>query len=102
MRRGINEIHAKVEQLQSASETTKDAMGQVTIGATDTAEAVQRQLAQTETIGEKVGLVSTVASDITERMEKTLSVLEKGKADMDTLLKYLCETAPMPRISSRR
>ena len=86
MRRGINEIHAKVEQLQSASETTKDAMGQVTIGATDTAEAVQRQLAQTETIGEKVGLVSTVASDITERMEKTLSVLEKGKADMDTLV----------------
>ena len=80
MRRGINEIHAKVEQLQSASETTKDAMGQVTIGATDTAEA------QTETIGEKVGLVSTVASDITERMEKTLSVLEKGKADMDTLV----------------
>ena len=86
MRRGINEIHAKVEQLQSASETTKDAMGQVTIGATDTAEAVQRQLAQTETIGEKVRLVSTVASDITERMEKTLSVLEKGKADMDTLV----------------
>ena len=78
MRRGINEIHAKVEQLQSASETTN--------GATDTAEAVQRQLAQTETIGEKVGLVSTVASDITERMEKTLSVLEKGKADMDTLV----------------
>ena len=86
MRRGINEIHAKVEQLQSASETTKDAKGQVTIGATDTAEAVQRQLAQTETIGEKVRLVSTVASDITERMEKTLSVLEKGKADMDTLV----------------
>ena len=50
MRRGINEIHAKVEQLQSASETDKDAMGQVTIGATDTAEAVQRQLAQTETV----------------------------------------------------
>ncbi len=48
----------KVEQLQSASETTKDAMGQVTIGATDTAEAVQRQLAQTETIGEKVGPLS--------------------------------------------
>ena len=96
-----------MEQLQSASETTKDAMGQVTIGATDTAEAVQRQLAQTETIGEKVGLVSTVASDITERMEKTLSVLEKGKAIMDTLggrgwKGNLCETVPMPRISSRR
>ncbi len=81
MRRGINEIHAKsgAAAVGIGDDKGRDGTGNHRRDA-DTAEAVQRQLAQTETIGEKVGLVSTVASDITERMEKTLSVLEKGKS----------------------
>ena len=41
MQGGIQEIHDKVAQLQMASETTKEAMGQVSDGVTDTAEAAR-------------------------------------------------------------
>ena len=86
MGEGINEIHEKVEQLKRASQTTKDAMEDVTAGATDTADAVQRQLEQTETIGQRVTMVDDAVSAIYDRMQQTLDVLAKGTKDMERLV----------------
>lgn len=87
MQGGIQEIHDKVAQLQMASETTKEAMGQVSDGVTDTAEAVQKQLEQTNTIGQRVETVGTATGDIAQRMEQTLSVLAQGKRDVEELVR---------------
>lgn len=86
MQAGINEIHGKVEHLQEASRLTKDAMSEVTAGATDTAEAVQRQMEQTERIGERVQMVGDAAAEIAVRMQQTLKVLDAGKSDVKTLV----------------
>lgn len=86
MQEGIHEIHEKVERLQEASYTTKEAMEEVTAGAADTAEAVQKQLQQTETIGQRVELVSEAAARISERMHQTLEVLGTGNHDVETLV----------------
>lgn len=87
MREGINEIHEKVERLQEASGSTRDAMSEVTSGATETAEAVQRQMEQTEQISGRVEQVNDAVLEIAERMKNTLSVLDAGKQDVDTLVR---------------
>lgn len=87
MKSGIEEIHEKVEKLQETSKATREAMGEVTDGAAETAETVQRQLQQTEMIGRKVGLVGAAAVDITERMQQTLVVLESGDRDVEELVR---------------
>lgn len=87
MRQGIDEIHEKVERLQAASQLTKEAMGEVTSGATETAEAVQKQMEQTEQISGRVDQVNDAVLEIAERMKKTLSVLDTGKQDVDTLVR---------------
>lgn len=86
MQAGVGEIHDKVKRLKEASCATKEAMEDVTSGATDTAEAVQRQLQQTETIGQKVEQVGGAADEIAERMQRTLDVLESGNRDMAQLV----------------
>lgn len=86
MGEGIDEIHEKVEQLKRASQTTKDAMEGVTAGVTETAQAVQRQLEQTDTIGQKVMMVDGAASTIHARMQQTLDVLGTGTEDMKKLV----------------
>lgn len=87
MREGINEIHEKVQRLQEASGSTRDAMSEVTSGATETAEAVQRQMEQTEQISGRVEQVNDAVLEIAERMKNTLSVLDAGKQDVDTLVR---------------
>lgn len=86
MQEGINVIHEKVERLKEASRSTKEAMEEVTSGATDTADAVQKQLHQTEMIGRKVEFVDEAAVQITDRMQQTLEVLENGNRDMEKLV----------------
>ncbi len=87
MQVGVDEIHSRVEQLQESSLATKDAMREVTAGATDTAQAAQEQLQQTGMIGQKVEMVGNAAAEITERMQQTLQVLGAGIRDMDALVK---------------
>lgn len=85
MHAGIEEIHEKVEVLEETSRTTRDAMEEVAAGANDTADAVQKQIRQTETIGEKVKMVDGAADEISDRMEKTFQVLAAGKKDVENL-----------------
>lgn len=86
MREGIEKIYGDLERLNQASDTTKDSMKEVSTGALETAEAVQKQLTQTEAIQSKVDMVDNAADHITENMEKTLQVLENGKQEMGSLV----------------
>lgn len=86
---GIEEIDQELEKLHKASVITKDAMNQVSIGAADTADAVQSQIQQTEEIQNKVDKVNNAASNINDNMHQTLEVLEKGKKDIELLVKQV-------------
>ena len=80
MQSGMEDIYGKVENLNSASKLTKDAMSEVGSGTTETANAVQTQIQQ------KVEMVSSVAERINQSMQQTLQVLESAGKDMDVLV----------------
>ena len=61
-------------------------MSEVGSGTTDTANAVQTQMQQTEAIQQKVELVSNAADRINESMQHTLQVLESAGKDMEVLV----------------
>lgn len=86
MKTGIEDIHNQLEKIHVASQTTKSAMEEVTSGATETADAVQQQLVQTEAIQKKVDVVDNVADSITENMQQTLEILHNGSQDMAILV----------------
>lgn len=86
MKKGIEDIYGDLEKLNQASDSTKDAMKEVSAGALETAEAVQNQLLQTEAIQNKVGVVDNAANDITDNMQQTLAVLENGRKNIETLV----------------
>lgn len=86
MSKGIEVIQAKAEQLKVAASTTQDAMRQVSVGATDTAEAVQKQLKQTEMIQGKVGQVAEASSIIEDSMQKTMDALSSGNEKVTQLV----------------
>lgn len=86
MQSGMEDIYGKVENLNSASKLTKDAMSEVGSGTTETANAVQTQMQQTEAIQQKVEMVSSVAERINQSMQQTLQVLESAGKDMGVLV----------------
>ena len=83
---GIRDIYRELEKLSNVSQTTKESMAQLSTGAAETADAVQKQTYQTEAIQSKVGLVTDVTESITESMQQTLQVLEEGNKDVEILV----------------
>lgn len=86
---GITAIHEKVEELSNASKTTKTAMGEVSLGAEDTAKHVHSQMRQTETIQSKVGEVQDATGQISASMQHTIEALENGNRNVETLVKQV-------------
>ncbi len=86
MKTGIEEIHESVDKLEQSSESTKGAMEDVTSGAIETAEAVQKQLEHTESIQKMIGNVEDVAHYVSESMERTLGILAVGGKDVNRLV----------------
>jgi methyl-accepting chemotaxis protein len=86
MRNGINDINEKAQVINSTAEVTTDAMTEVSSGATDTAEAVQHQLEQTEAIQDRIERVNSAAQLIQEHMIHTLEVLQSGNQDVEILV----------------
>ncbi|MBD5477773.1 MAG: chemotaxis protein [Lachnospiraceae bacterium] len=85
MKAGIAEINTGLDDLLTISEVTERAMGEVSHGATDTAEAVAQQLHQTEAIQEKVEHVSAEAEGIAENMKQTAQAIMEGSKNVDVL-----------------
>lgn len=86
LKSGIHDIDAELEKLNEASGSTINAMQEVSTGTNDTAEAVQKQLLQTQEIQNKVNLVSDSTNQITDFMQKTLSALETGNQNVELLV----------------
>lgn len=86
MSQGIEEIYEKVEHLKGAAAQTKSAMQEVTIGSTDTAQEVQKQLYQTEEIQKKVEMVAEASGIIADNMREALGELETGSKHVAQLV----------------
>ena len=86
MQEGIKYIHNELSLLNNGSSVTVSAMQDVSAGAMDTANAVQKQLLQTESIQKQVSTVSSISENIHSSMEHTISVIDDGLNDVNTLV----------------
>lgn len=86
MTAGIEYIHKELDSLNEGSATTVSAMKDVSSGALDTANAVQQQLIQTESIQQQVSTVSSISDTIQDSMQHTLSVIDGGMKDVNSLV----------------
>ena len=86
MQNGISEVYADLEKLQESSKITQSTMSDVSNGATDTANAVQNQLTQTDAIQKKVELVDMSANEISASMAETLDILTQSSKDIEHLV----------------
>lgn len=86
MKSGIKDINRELEKLNEASKSTMNAMQEVSAGTNDTAEAVQNQLLQTQSIHHKTEQVSDAIHHISDNMKQTLIDLETGNQDVALLV----------------
>lgn len=83
---GIAGIYQELEKLNESSKSTRLAMEEVSSGTTDTANAVQNQLLQTQEIQNQVRIVDTAATQMSESIQKTLAWIEAGNRDIEQLV----------------
>lgn len=86
LKQGIEDINGGLNKLNEVSRITQNAMQEVSAGAADTADAVQRQIRQTEAIQSKVERVSNAAKGITENMQQTMNALDEGNKNVELLV----------------
>ena len=85
METSVVDITAELNKLETAFDSTKTAMEEVSAGSGESAAAIQQQTAQTEAIQEKVNTVGEVAETIGSNMEHTIEMLDAGKEEMTGL-----------------
>ena len=85
LKEGIEEVHGKIDQLTETTNVTNEAMREVSNGATDTADAVQNQIYQTQEIQIKVDRVNSAASGISDKMVNTIYALKEGAKNIKLL-----------------
>lgn len=84
--KGIEEIHFELKKLNQASQSTKNAMAEVTCGIADSAQAIQYELMQTEAIQNQICTVNASAAHISDNMQQTLNFIESGNRDITQLV----------------
>lgn len=84
---GVEQIHNKVSELEESMSVTKEAMQQVSMGTTDTAESAQKQLEMTENIKNKVDAVKYGADEINRSVDATINAISEGNDKINNLLK---------------
>ncbi len=83
---GITGVNKGLEYLNESSKATGIAMVEVGKGTSQTADAVQNQLLQTQAISDRAELVNASAGAITEVIEKTVNCVSDGNKDMTELV----------------
>lgn len=86
LHKSVNAIHEQMNKLNESSKATQDAMQAVSEGTADTAQAIQKQIVQTEEIQGKAGMVEEAAESITDSMNQTLQALEDAGEHMTELI----------------
>lgn len=82
---GISDAGSMTKQLGDSVEHIHDSMGEVSMGSTETAEAVQLQLERTEQIQEHIVNVKDTTAAITQNMAETKEKVDTGRAQMEAL-----------------
>ena len=82
----IVDINNRADVLGKSLKQTKEAMSEVNAGSLDTAEAVQKQLMQTEEIQNKVDIVADGTKSIIDGMDDTKRALKAGNDNVNTLV----------------
>lgn len=85
----IKDVYRELEKLVTASDATKSAMEQLSLGANDAAEAVQKQISQTQEIQGRVEIISDAGENIRDNMQNTLDILKTGSQDMNLLVEQV-------------
>lgn len=81
----IENMNRNIDSLSQSLLNTKCAMEEVNAGSTDTADAVQKQLEQTESITSKLSLITHETNDIIGSVKQTKSAISKGNDNIDKL-----------------
>lgn len=89
MSKGIVDVREQMTMLGSAVSETRNAMEEVSAGATDAAEAIQNQLGQTEEIQRHIEKVETVSHGIGRSMEQTNQNIADGQNSLKSLLSHV-------------
>lgn len=92
MTEAITDVSREAEELGISIQSTQSAMDELTSGANDTAEAVQRQLVQTEAIAGKVDLVKEVSGQIAGNMAETQAAIHTGNEHVGRLVEQVAQT----------
>ncbi len=82
----IDELYKIVGELGESIRTTAEAMREVDLGASETAENVEAQLKLTTDITGRVDAVSSSYVKIEESIENTIKAIEGGKSNIDELV----------------
>ena len=102
METSVADITAELNKLETAFDSTKIAMEEVSAGSSESAAAIQQQTAQTEAIQEKVNTVSEVAETIGNNMEHTIEILDAGKEEMTGLKEQAEDSARNSELAAQK
>ena len=101
MEASVADITAELNKLETAFDSTKTAMEEVSAGSGESAAAIQ-QTAQTEAIQEKVNTVGEVAETIGNNMEHTIEILDAGKEEMTGLKEQAEDSARNSELAAQK
>ena len=86
MAENITTVGGKMLELNDAANTTKESMGEVNAGATDTAEAVQRQITLTGNIQTRVDEVQEGTDLILSSVQNAEQAVHEGSQNINALV----------------
>ena len=81
----VEVVSSKMGALGDSVNQIHDSMGEVSTGSTETAESIQDQLHQTESIQNYIELVKDTANSIEKNMEQTEIMVGEGQKKMSAL-----------------
>ena len=87
MAANIDDINDRASQLKQAMQETQQNMNEINIGSTDTAQAVQNQLEQTENIKKRIENVAEGSGAIIECIKNTKNAIDEGSEHIENLVK---------------
>lgn len=87
MAANIDDINDRASQLKQAMQETQQNMNEINIGSTETAQAVQNQLEQTENIKKRIENVADGSGAIIESIKNTKNAIDEGSEHIENLVK---------------
>lgn len=85
----IGEAQGKTALLGESVEQIRNSMSEVSVGSTETAEAVQTQMQRTEQIQQHIVRVKDMAGEIQRTMAGNAEKVDQGRKQMETLANHV-------------